>query len=188
MKLLHIDSSITGDKSISRQLTADIVEKLTDEQPDLDVTYYNLDSKPFAYLSSHAFNSEAEQQEGQRALKDFKEADIVVIGAPMYNFAVPAQLKAWIDRVAVAGETFHYTENGPEGLAGGKKVIIASVRGGVYSGDLSALDHQESYLKTVLGFMGITDVEIIRAEGVNMGPEVAAKAIENAKANILTLS
>ncbi|MCD8563357.1 MAG: NAD(P)H-dependent oxidoreductase [Alphaproteobacteria bacterium] len=187
MKLLHIDSSITGDKSISRQLTAGIVERLKAEQPGLEVTYYNLDTAPFAYLSSAAFTDPAEQENGARALKDFMEADIVVIGAPMYNFSVPAQLKGWIDRVAVSGKTFRYTANGPEGLMHGKQVIVASVRGGIYSGDLAPLDHQESYLRTVMGFMGITDVEFIRAEGVNMGPDIAAQAVAQAQSSIQTL-
>ncbi len=187
MKLLHIDTSITGDKAIARQLSRRIVDRLLCGNPEAEVIYYDLDSRPFNYLSSEAFASPQEQAEGERAMADFMAADVIVIGAPMYNFSVSAQLKGWIDRIAVAGKTFRYTESGPHGLAGGKRVIVASVRGGVYSGDLAALDHQESYLKTVFGFLGITDVEFIRAEGVNMGDEKAAKAFEFATGQIQNL-
>ncbi|MFC7048070.1 FMN-dependent NADH-azoreductase [Emcibacter nanhaiensis] len=190
MKLLHIDSSIMSDKSVSRQLTAAIVERLKQDNGSLDVTYYDLDREPFAYLSSASFSDETEQGMGAQTVEEFLAADVVVIGAPMYNFSIPAQLKSWIDRVAVAGKTFHYTENGPEGLAGGKRVIVASTRGGYYGEDsgLAALDHQESYLKTVFGFFGITDVEFIRAEGVAVSPENAEQAIAAAKQDIVNLA
>lgn len=187
MKVLHIDSAITGEKSVSRKLTQEIMDQLKAQNSDIEVTYYDLDAKPFAFLSSAAFVSEAEQQEGERALTDFLEADVVVIGAPMYNFGLPAQLKSWIDRISVSGRTFRYTENGSEGLAGGKRVIIASARGGVYSGDLAFLDHQEAHLKAVMGFMGIDDVTIVRAEGVNMGADMAQKAFLSASAEIKQL-
>jgi FMN-dependent NADH-azoreductase len=123
---------------------------------------------------------------GQAALQEFLDADIVVVGAPMYNFSIPSQLKAWIDRLAVAGKTFRYTEKGPEGLAGGKKVIVASSRGGFYGPDSQAafLDHQESYLRGVFGFFGITDVTFIRAEGVALGAEQREKALDAAKIEI----
>jgi FMN-dependent NADH-azoreductase len=106
----------------------------------------------------------------------------VVIGAPMYNFTVPSQLKSWIDRVAQAGRTFTYTDKGPKGLAGDKTVIVASTRGGVYSTNpaLAGLDHQESYLRTVFGFFGVTDIRFVRAEGVAMGPEAKAQAVQAA--------
>ena len=119
-------------------------------------------------------------------MEEFLAAEIVVVGAPMYNFSIPSQLKAWIDRLAVAGKTFRYTEKGPEGLAGGKKVIVASSRGGFYRPDTQAafLDHQESYLRSVFGFFGITDVTFIRAEGVALGAEQRAKAIDAAKSEI----
>lgn len=190
MKLLHIDSSITGSKSISRQLSGQIVRRLIEENPAIDVTYYDLDTAPFAYLSSAAFIDPAQQAEGERAIRDFQEADVIVIGAPMYNFSVPAQLKGWIDRIAVAGKTFRYTANGPEGLSGGKRVIIASVRGGFYNAEsgLAALDHQEAYLKTVFGFLGVTDIEFVRAEGVNISPDVAAKSIAAAEQEIKALT
>ncbi|WP_417320966.1 FMN-dependent NADH-azoreductase [Emcibacter sp.] len=190
MKLLHIDSSIMGDKSVSRQLTADIVDRLKQENGAIDITYYDLDKEPFAFLSSAAFANEAEQAKGEKAVHEFLAADVVVIGAPMYNFSVPAQLKSWIDRVAVAGKTFEYTENGSRGLAGGKRVIVASTRGGYYNQEsgLSALDHQESYLKTIFGFFGIDIVEFIRAEGVAVSPENAEKSIVAAKEDIRNLA
>lgn len=188
MNLLHIDSSITGDKSVSRRLTAEIVDRLTAGNPDLRITRYDLDSAPFEFLSSAAFADAAEQATGEKAIADFQAADILVVGAPMYNFSVPAQLKAWIDRIAVAGKTFRYTANGPEGLSGGKRVFVVSTRGGVYSGDLSPMDHQESYLRTVFGFLGIDDVTFIRAEGVNISPENAEKAIDAAQVEIRDLA
>ena len=133
----------------------------------------------------------SERQREELALTDslvdeFLAADVVVIGAPMYNFSIPTQLKAWIDRLAQAGRTFRYTEKGPEGLAGGKRVIVASGRGGVYSTNpaLAGLDHQEAYLRTVLGFFGITDVTFIRAEGIGMGPEAKEKALAGAAKEI----
>lgn len=189
MKLLHIDTSIMSDKSVSRGLTAEIVEHYKALNPALEITHYDLDAQPIAYLSSASFTDEKEQAEGERIMNDFLGADIVVIGAPMYNFGVPAQFKAWIDRIAVAGKTFKYTESGAEGLVKDTKVIIASSRGGVYSGELSFMDHQESYLKGVFGFLGLgeNDIQIIRAEGVNLGPEIAAEAIANAKAVIPAL-
>ena len=117
---------------------------------------------------------------------DFMTADVVVIGAPMYNFTIPSQLKAWIDRIAQAGRTFRYTEKGPEGLAGGKTVIVASTRGGIYSsGPAAGMDHQESYLKAVLGFLGVTDVRFVRAEGLAMGDEARSKALAAAAGDIV---
>jgi FMN-dependent NADH-azoreductase len=118
-------------------------------------------------------------------------ADIIVIGAPMYNFSIPSQLKAWIDRVCVAGRTFQYGANGPEGmLPNGKKVFIASSRGGIYTGDSPAavLEHHETYLRGVLGFIGLTDVTVVRAEGLNLGEEAKAAAIAKAKTEIAALA
>jgi FMN-dependent NADH-azoreductase len=118
-------------------------------------------------------------------LDEFLAANIVVIGAPMYNFSIPTQLKTWIDRIQIAGKTFRYTENGPEGLAGPKRVIIASSRGGIYSeGPATAVDFQETYLRHVLRFIGIGDVEIVRAEGLAFGPEQREAAIARALAKI----
>jgi FMN-dependent NADH-azoreductase len=129
--------------------------------------------------------TQADLDLGAAIMDEFLSADVVVIGAPMYNFSVSSQLKAWIDRVAVKGKTFNYSEKGPEGLAGGKKVIIASSRGGIYStGPAAAIDHQEPYLRAVFSFFGITDLDYIRAEGVNYGPEQREQAIGAARAGI----
>jgi FMN-dependent NADH-azoreductase len=180
MHLLHIDSSITGEQSVSRQLTARIVEGLRTESPAATLTYRDLAKNPLPHhLLSH--QAERDQVASAASLQEFLDADIVVIGAPMYNFAIPSQLKAWIDSFLVAGKTFRYTENGPQGLLGPKRVIIASARGGVYSdGSMASHDHQETYLRDVFGFIGISDVEFVRAEGVGMGPDVRRHAIETA--------
>ena len=189
MKLLHIDSSIMSEKSVSRGLSADVVTHIKNANSDVSVTYYDLDTNLIPYFSSASFTDEKQQALGELIMNDFMTSDVIVIGAPMYNFGIPAQLKSWIDRIAVAGKTFKYTENGSVGLVSGKKVIIVSSRGGVYSGDLSFLDHQEAHLKAVFGFMGITDddITIIRAEGVNLGPSQAEAAIKSAKSEILKL-
>jgi FMN-dependent NADH-azoreductase len=122
----------------------------------------------------------------EQLVSQFLAADVVVIGAPFYNFSIPTQLKAWIDRIAQPGRTFQYTANGPEGLAKGKTVIIVSSRGGVYSTSEGgrAMEHQESYLQTVLGFFGVTDVRFVRAEGVAMGEAAKASALSAAQQHI----
>lgn len=200
--ILHIDSSPLGTASVTRQLTASIVEALRKAEPDATLAYRDVAANPPDHLSGELLqvvkfrNLEGlnERQRSELALTDelvdeFLAADIVVIGAPMYNFSIPTQLKAWIDRLAQIGRTFRYTEKGPEGLAGGKRVIIASGRGGVYSSNpaLAGLDHQEAYLRTVLGFFGITDVTFIRVEGVGMGPDAKAAAFAKAEQDIAGL-
>lgn len=197
MKLLHVDASILGANSISRQLTAAIVKRLHDANPALEVTYHDLGAEPIGHLTSaHLAAAQGMTPEepalqrdlalGQKALADFLAADIVVIGAPMYNFSISSQLKAWIDRISVAGKTFRYTAKGPEGLAGGKRVIVASSRGGFYGPQMptASLDHQESYLRGVFGFFGVTDLTFIRAEGLNVGPDQRKAAIEAATAEV----
>ena len=166
MKLLHIDSSILGQQSASRELSAEITARWQDAIPGLQVIYRDLDATPLPHVSGRSLaGADADENaDAARALQEFLDADVVVIGAPMYNFGIPSTLKAWIDRVAVAGKTFHYTPNGPEGLAGGKKVILASTRGGFHQ--QSGADFQEPYLRFLFGFFGITDVEIVRAEGL----------------------
>jgi FMN-dependent NADH-azoreductase len=199
MKLLHIDSSPLTDASVSRQLTASIVEVLRRTEPTVEVTHRDLAVAPPDHLSAELLQvvkfrdleNLNDRQKAELALTDalveeFLAADVIVIGAPMYNFSIPTQLKAWIDRIAQAGRTFRYTENGPVGLAGGKKVIIASSRGGIYAGTPmeSALDHQEAFLRAFLKFVGITDVTVVRAEGVSKGPEARAKAMAAAQEQI----
>ena len=193
MKLLHIDSGILGENSVTRHLSAAVVADWKKRQPGLKVTYRDLASNPIGHLTgSHLMAASGEGvslelrndlAEGNKALEEFLEADVVVVGAPMYNFSVPSQLKAWIDRIAVKGKTFRYTERGPEGLAGGKKVIIASSRGGFYNKEngLAAIDHQEPYLRAVFGFLGVTDVDFVRTEGVAVSPEQKQQAIGNAE-------
>ena len=195
MNILHIDSGILGDHSVSRRLTASIVARIKAERPGDSVTYRDLAAQPLAHLNgSHLMAASAnpegldatlvsELDAGRASLNEFLAADVVVVGAPMYNFAIPSQLKTWIDRILVAGTTFRYSETGVEGLAKGKKVIVASTRGGHYSGasPISAMDHQETYLNTVFGFIGITDVEFVRAEGLSVSPDSKEAAISEAE-------
>jgi FMN-dependent NADH-azoreductase len=184
MKLLHIDSSALGANSVTRDLSAAVVARWQAAVPGLSVQYRDLDANPVPHLTggSLAGANADELADAAAIMEQFLAADVIVLGAPMYNFGIPSTLKAWIDRVAVAGKTFRYTENGPEGLAGGKKVIVASGRGGLHTGAPS--DFQEPYLTFVLGFLGITDVEFVRAEGVAYSPEHRTNAIAGAKASI----
>ncbi len=201
MKLLHIDSSILGDASVSRLLSADVVAAQRAAHPGLEVTYRDLGATPIGHLSgAHlaaaqgAFAADPSVQRdveaGRTALAEFLAADVVVIGAPMYNFGVPSQLKAWIDRIAIAGVTFRYTASGPEGLAGGKRIIVASSRGGFYGPGTPAapMEHQESYLRAVFGFLGVKDVTFVRAEGVALGSEARERAIEAARDTLTRLA
>lgn len=197
MKLLHIDSSITGDQSVSRDLTARTVAAWVATHPGTQVDHLDLAADVVPHLSADALGfrtgqaaaTDAQRRENalsEALVSQFLAADVVVIGAPLYNFTIPTQLKAWIDRVAQAGRTFKYTDKGAVGLAGGKTVIVGLSRGGVYSTSEGgrAMEHQETYLQTVLGFFGITDVRFVRAEGVAMGPEPKAKALAAAEGEI----
>jgi FMN-dependent NADH-azoreductase len=200
MKLLHIDSSVLGPHSVSRQVSAAIVDRLQKATPDLNVTYRDLTATPLAHLSgSHLAAAQgavpeavALQQDlaaGQTVLEEFLAADIVVIGAPMYNFTLPTQLKAWIDRIVVAGKTFQYGANGPEGLAGSKRVIIAVARGNVYSGEApaAALEHLETYLRGVFNFIGV-EPEFVVAEGLGLSPEQREQSLELALGETVRLA
>jgi FMN-dependent NADH-azoreductase len=192
MKLLHIDSSVLGAHSVSRQVSAAIVDRLRNANPGLEITYRDVGATPLSHLSgSHLAAAQGATPEaalaqdlaaGQSALDEFLAADIVVVGAPMYNFTLPSQLKAWIDRIVVAGKTFTYGPQGAEGLAGNKRVIIAISRGGFYgAGTPAALgEHLETYLRWVFGFIGVTNLELIFADGVQMGPEHREKAVTGA--------
>lgn len=199
MKLLHIDSSVLGTNSVSRQLTAQIVAKWRASHPGTTVDYLDLATSAPSHLSVDSLGfrlapgteglSEVQKRENaisEELVTQFLAADVIVVGAPLYNFSIPSQLKAWIDRVAQVGRTFHYTEKGPQGLAGGKTVIVASTRGGVYSTSEGgrAMEHQESYLQTVFGFFGITDVRFVRAEGLAMGEAAKSKALAAAEVDI----
>lgn len=193
MKLLHIDASILGANSASRQLSGAVVDNLRKTTPGLETAYRDLAAQPLLHLSGeHLAAAQGATPEtpavlgdvaaGQAALDEFLAADIVVIGAPMYNFTIPSQLKAWIDRVVVAGKTFRYGAAGPEGLAGSKRVIIAISRGGFYGAgtQAAALEHLETYLRAVFGFIGVTELEIIVAEGLQIGAEQREKAMRGA--------
>ena len=186
MKLLHIDSSALGNHSVSRGLTAAIVAELIREQPGTEVTYRDLAAQPLPHWSPVADAADPAAILGNDVMDEFLAADVIVIGAPMYNFSIPSALKAWIDRVAVAGKTFRYTANGPEGLAAGKRVIVASSRGGFYGQGTAGqpMDFQEPYLRAVLGFLGITDIEFVRAEGVNVSADHKTEALKTAQATI----
>lgn len=195
MKLVHIDSSILGDASASRQLSREVVNAWRAAQPNLQVSYRDLAGDALAQFSGFTLGANgtpAELRDAAQAheaalsesvLNEFLAADAIVIGAPMYNFAIPSQLKAWIDRVTVAGKTFKYGANGPEGLAGGKRVIIVSTAGGNHVGQPSAAAH-EDYLKFVLGFVGISNVQVVHAHGLSMGPEAREAAFTQARQQI----
>jgi len=184
MKLLHLDSSILGENSASRAIGAAVVARWQDAIPGLRVTHRDLAARPLPHLSSGSLagSDPSEAAEAERVMQEFLEADVLVVGAPMYNFGVPSTLKAWIDRVAVAGKTFRYTESGPQGLAGGKKVVIASSRGGFHQDN--GADFQEAYLRQVFGFLGITEIEIVRAEGLAVSPEQRTASMASAYASI----
>ncbi|QXG32749.1 FMN-dependent NADH-azoreductase [Pseudomonas viridiflava] len=195
MNILHIDSSILGDHSASRQLSRSVVEAYKAAHTDSAVTYRDLASEALSHLSPATLaaagtpvegRDAAQQQEvatNEATLQQFLDSDVVVIGAPMYNFTIPTQLKAWIDRIAVAGRTFRYTEAGPEGLCGDKKVIIVSTSGGIHAGQPSSVGH-EDYLKLMFAFIGVTDLQFVRAEGLAYGEEPRANALTAAQQHI----
>jgi FMN-dependent NADH-azoreductase len=187
MKVLHIDSSILGDNSASRVLSREIVSRLQAEHPKAEVQYVDLAAAALPHMSgrSLAHLDADESARNAQVLSDFLAADAIVIGAPMYNFAIPTQLKAWIDRVVVAGKTFRYSASGPEGLAKGKRVIVALSRGSVY-GPGSPAEFAESYLEHVFGFIGISNVEFVRAEGLALSPEHREKSMSAALTAIRT--
>ena len=192
MKLLHLDSSVLGPHSVSRQVSAAIVDRLKKANTGVEVTYRDLTTTPLAHLTgSHLAAGQGAPADpalredlaaGQAVLKEFLAADIVVLGAPMYNFTIPSQLKAWIDRILVAGETFKYSAAGVEGLAGNKRVIVAISRGGFYGAGTPAAvgEHLETYLRWVFGFIGVKNPEFISADGIQVGPEHREKAVAGA--------
>jgi FMN-dependent NADH-azoreductase len=189
MKILHVDSSALGGYSVSRQLTAEIVAQLQHNAPTSEVSYRDLAAEPLPHWTPVTDAADPAALLGNQLLEEFLAADTVVIGAPMYNFAISSQLKAWIDRIVVAGKTFRYTTSGPEGLAGGKRVIVASSRGGFYGKDTAAaaMDFQEPYLRAALGFIGISDVRFVRAEGVAVSDGHKAEALKSARDSIASM-
>ena len=182
MTILHIDSSISGENSASRAVSRSIVDRLRAQTPEADIVVRDLVSDPLPHLTFDAFADGT-------VLDEFLGADTVVVGAPMYNFTLPTQLKAWIDRLAIAGTTFRYTENGPEGLVKDKRVIIALARGGFYGegSPAAALEHLETYLRGVFNFIGV-EPEFVIAEGLNIGPEQREQAINQALGETLRLA
>ena len=196
-KILHIISSPRGGASVSIQLGNAVVSKIQETYPESIVKEKNLAQHPFPHLEEvhlSAFFTPAESrsaenlaaiQHSDEAIVELQEADIIVIGVPFYNFGVPSTLKAWVDHIARAGVTFQYTEQGPQGLITGKKVYLAVASGGIYSdGPMQAYDFATPYLKGVLGFLGMTDVTVFRAEGASI-PVVKDTALEKGIESIL---
>jgi FMN-dependent NADH-azoreductase len=180
--ILHIDASINGTSSASRAISRSIVDQLTIERGGADVVHRDLAAEPLPHLTLDALADTS-------VLDEFLAADTVVIGAPMYNFTLPTQLKAWIDRIVIAGKTFRYTENGPEGLATGKRVIVALARGGFYDArsPASALEHHETYLRGIFNFMGI-QAEFVTADGLSVSPEQRDRSIKLALGETVRLA
>jgi FMN-dependent NADH-azoreductase len=185
MNLLHIDSSITGDASASRAISAAVVSRFAAVQPDLAVTYRDLAAAPI----DHLVLADLAGTDTQAIVGEFVAADVVVIGAGFYNFTIASQLKAWIDRIVIPGVTFRASESGLEGLAGGKRVIVALARGGVYAPGtpMAVFEHAETYLRAVFGALGVTDMDVIVAEGLKMGEAHRAAALGEALARAETL-
>ena len=201
MKLLHIDSSILGDNSASRQLSQSVVKAWQAAEPSSVVTYRDLAADAISHFSSltlaaggtaaelHDAAQRHEAELSASTLEEFLAADAIVIAAPMYNFSVPTSLRAWFDYVLRAGETFSYSEAGPKGLLGGKRVIVIESRGGLYSeGPAKVIDFQEPYLRHLLGFVGLTDVTFVHAEKIGYGPDARSAALTQAKARIAVLA
>ncbi len=198
MKLLHIDASILGQHSTSRQLTAEVVAEWQKNHPNTSVEYLDVVANPIPHFTVDAIAikgapqenptpaQRAENELSEKLVSQFLASDVIVVGAPFYNFSVPTQLKAWIDRLSQPGRTFGYTETGPKGLTSGKTAIVVSTRGGIYSTSEAgqAMEHQESYMKAVFGFFGVTDVRFVRAEGLSKGDAPKAAALAAARADI----
>ena len=186
MNLLHLDSSILGPQSASRELSAAIVARRQRDVPGLSVTHRDLagiDALPHLDGNALIGSDPTLAVRAERVLQEFVAADVIVIGVPMYNFGIPSQLKAWIDRIAIAGKTFRYTADGPEGLADGKKVIVAAAYGGVHPAD-GASNFVEPYLRFMFGFLGIIDIEFVHAEGLSISSDHRTSALAQAHARI----
>ncbi len=182
MTILHLDSSISGDSSASRAISRSILNRLTAADPGAQVIYRDLVADPLPHLTLDAIAD-------TKVLDEFLAANTIVIGAPMYNFTLPTQLKAWLDRILVAGQTFRYTANGPEGLVGDKRVIIGMARGGNYDAGspASSLEHLETYLRGVLGFIGIIP-EFVAADGLAISPEQREMSVRQALGETVRLA
>lgn len=193
-QILVIESSARQQDSVSRALTAQFIAQWQAAHPADTIQVRDLARDPVPHLDSTLLGgwmtpgeqqSEAEKAALARSnvlTQELLAADVLVLAAPMYNFAIPSTLKAWLDHVLRAGMTFKYTETGPQGLLTGKRAFVLTARGGVYAG--SPLDHQEPYLRQALAFIGIHEVEFIHAEGLNMGGEFQEKGLARAKAQL----
>ena len=182
MTILHIDASINGENSASRAISKSIADQVKGANWGEEVIYRDLAADPLPHLTLDQFVD-------TWVLVVFLAADTFVIGAPMYNFTLPTQLKAWIDRIVIAGRTFHYTADGPEGLAKGRRVIIALARGGFYNegSPAAALEHLETYLRGLFNFIGI-EPEFVAADGLAIGPEQRESAISDALGETIRLA
>ena len=166
--ILHIDSSLFGKNGASSLLATELVEKLKSQSSAAQVTYRNVteDELPHFSASTMADLGKGEATLADQLIEEVQAADVIIIGAPMYNFSVPSQLKSWFDHIARAGVTFQYTSQGPEGLLKNKKVFVITSRGGIHKD--RPTDVMVPYLNTILGFVGLTDVDYIYAEGLSM--------------------
>ncbi|MGM3189933.1 FMN-dependent NADH-azoreductase [Dickeya dadantii subsp. dieffenbachiae] len=201
MNVLHIDSSILEDGSVTRQISADVIAQLVKHHPQTSVSYRDVVKHEirhltgaiaagFRQIASASADSSTLQEHmiSEQLVAEFLANDVIVIGAPMYNFSVSSQMKAWLDRIAQAGKTFKYTEKGPVGLSGGRTVIVVSARGGFYTEQpFAGMDFQERYLQAFFRFLGITDIYFIRAEGASKGDEIKNREIQNAKSSIQSI-
>ncbi len=183
-QILKIDSSIFGEGGVSTQLTNEVVRHIHTTVDNAQIMTRDLSNREIPHFTAETINaiSNNEAELADTLIHEVQNADIVVMGVPMYNFGVPSQLKAWFDHIARAGVTFKYTENGPVGLLDNKKVYVVTTRGGIHKNQ--ATDIEVPFLKTILGFVGLTDVEFIFAEGLNMGDNIREKAIHDAKHHI----
>ncbi|AXK56249.1 MULTISPECIES: FMN-dependent NADH-azoreductase [Pseudomonas] len=193
-RVLIIESSARQQDSVSRQLTQTFIQQWQAAHPGDSITVRDLARNPVPHLDANLLGgwmkpaeqrSAAEQESLQRSnelTEELLAADVLVMAAPMYNFAIPSTLKAWLDHVLRAGVTFKYTDTGPQGLLTGKRAYVLTARGGIYAG--SSADHQEPYLRQVMGFIGIHDVEFIHAEGLNLGGDFHEKGLNQANAKL----
>lgn len=204
VRLLHVDTSIKATGSLSRDMSTAAVDRLKREVPGIAVHYRDLAVRPLGDLTERVFAAHAkgadiddldqaersDLAESGKALEEFMASDVVVMGVAFYNFSVPSSLKAWIDRICVAGKTFSYGTNGVVGLARGKRVIVLLARGGLYGeGSPNAChEHAETYLRSVFSVIGIDNLEVIVADGVDISPELRAAAVERAMSRIEALA
>ncbi len=198
MKILRIDTSVSGADSTSRLLTQATVDHFRARYPDAEITELDFGSHPLPHIdpvTMGAIRFPVERQNeamnaahpAERTVLDqFLAADIVIVGAPMYNFTIPSSLKAWLDRLGVPGVTFSYSEAGPKGLAGGRRVIVVSSQGGLYELD-APFEHHESYLRDFFAFIGIDTVEFIRANKIGFGPEAREQSLAEARLELAKL-